>query len=177
MPKTLQQKKEIVAEFVDRIKENESLFVVAPDRVDPNEAAELKIKLHEIGGNYNLVKNSLFTRALEEAGLDVPESFSSGQNAVIFAGENAPEAAKIMKEFIKETEKAEFKEGYLEHKLISAEKVNALAELPSREVLLAQVLAQMNAPVSGFVNVLAGNIRNIVTVIDNIRDQKAKAGA
>jgi large subunit ribosomal protein L10 len=80
-----------------------------------------------------------------------------------------------MKEFIKETEKAEFKEGYLEHKLISAEKVNDLADLPSRDVLLAQVLAQMNAPVSGFVNVLAGNVRNIVTVIDNIRDQKANA--
>lgn len=177
MPKSLAEKKQVVADFVEEIKANQSLFVVAPDRVTPNEAAEIKIKLHEIGGKFHVVKNSLFTRALEEAGFDVPESFETGQNAVVFAGDKAPEAAKIIQEFIDETEKAEFKEGYLDEKLIDSSGVKALADLPSRDELMAQVLAQMNAPVSGFVNVLSGNIRNIITVIDNIRHEKAEAAA
>jgi large subunit ribosomal protein L10 len=177
MPKTKSQKQQVVSDLAKKIEGNKSFFVVAPNGINPNESAKLKMKLSEVDGEYHLVKNSLFVLALEQLGFEVPASFKTSQNAVIFANDKAPEAAKILKEFIKDTEKAEFKEGFLEGKVMSAAQVGQLAELPSREVMLAQVLATMNAPVSGFVNVLAGNVRSIVTVIDAIRQAKQEQGA
>jgi large subunit ribosomal protein L10 len=175
MPKTRQQKQEAVAALEEMISEATGILVIAPKAINPNEAAELKIKLDEIGGEYHMVKNSLFKLAVEKAGLEEMDAFNSGQNAVIFVGDKSPEAAKIVKEFIKETNKAEFKQGVLEGNILSKQQVEALADLPSRDELIAQVLATMNAPISGFVNVLAGNVRGIVNVIDAIKAQKQEA--
>lgn len=177
MAKTRAEKEQVVADLAAQLEENPTLFVIAPQGMNPNEASELKIKLNELGGSFHLVKNSLFKLALEKAGFESNEALENGQNAVILAGDNTAEAAKIFKEFIKETNKAEFKDGYLNKQVISAEQVKVFADLPSREVLLAQVLATMNAPVTGFVNVLAGNVRQIVTVIDAIAKQKEETAS
>ncbi len=173
MPKTKSQKADAIAALHDKLQKAQGVFVVAPKSINPNEAAELKIKLAEVGGEYNLIKNTLFKKALEQLGFETDANFEVGQNAIVFVGDKTPEAAKILATFAKETEKAEFKGGYLETKKISAADVQALAELPSRDQLLANVLATMNAPISGFVNVLAANIRGIVTVIDAYKNTKS----
>lgn len=172
MAKTKAQKKGMVEELSKKIADAKAIFVIAPKAINPNEAAELKIKLAEIGGEYHVIKNTLFKIALKEAGLAELESLDNGQNAAIFIGENSPEAAKIMQKFIKDSEKAEFRQGFLEGKKLEGTQINALADLPSREQLIAQVIGTMNAPISGFVNVLAGNVRSIITVIDAIKSQK-----
>ncbi len=173
MPKTKLQKQAAVKEFSVKVNKAKAMFVVAPKAINPNEAADLKIKLAEVGGEYHLVKNSLFKKALEEVGLTTNDEFAVGQNAIIFVGDQSPEAAKILKKFAKDSEKVEFKGGYLEGKLISKDDVISLAELPSREVMLGQVLATMNAPVTGFVRVLAGNVRSIITLIDAYKNSKS----
>jgi large subunit ribosomal protein L10 len=172
MPKSKQQKTAMVTELAEKLKASQGVFVIAPKSVNPNEAAELKMQLDAIGGEYHVVKNSLFKLAAEQVGLEFSADFANGQNAIVLVGDRSPEAAKIMDEFIKDTEKAEFKGGYLESKQISAADVKSLAALPSREQLLAQVLATMNAPVSGFVRVLAGNIQGVVNVIDAYKRSK-----
>lgn len=172
MAKTKAQKKGMVEELSKKIADAKAIFVIAPKAINPNEAAELKIKLAEIGGEYHVIKNTLFKIALKEAGLAELESLNNGQNAVIFIGENSPEAAKIMQKFIKDSEKAQFRQGFLDGKKLEGSQINALADLPSREQLIAQVIGTMNAPISGFVNVLAGNVRSVITVIDAIRAQK-----
>lgn len=172
MAKTKAQKQAMVSDLGGKIANAKAIFVVAPQAIDPNEAAELKIKLAEVGGEYHVIKNTLFKIALKEAGLEELETLNNGQNAAIFVDDQAPDAAKIMQKFIKDSEKAEFRAGYLEGKKLSAAQVSSLADLPSREQLIAQVIGTMNAPISGFVNVLAGNVRSIVNVIDAIKAQK-----
>ena len=176
MAKSKKQKQEMVEQLSDLIKASDALLVVSPKDVDPNEAADLKIQLDSIGARYHLIKNSLFKLALEEAGLVEKDSNYevTGQNAVVFVGEKSPEAAKILKTFIKETEKAEFKEGFLEGRHLGSEEVKALADLPSKEELIAQVVGTMNAPIAGFVRVLGGNISGLLNVINSYKDQKSE---
>ena len=83
--------------------------------------------------------------------------------------EDAVAPAKIISDFIKETEKTEIKAGVLEGKVVDVAAVKALASLPSREVLLAKVLGSMNAPITGFVTALSGNIRNLLYVLNAIK--------
>lgn len=173
MAKSKAQKQDIVKALGSKIAGSQAVFVIAPQAINPNEAAELKIKLAEIGGEYHVIKNTLFKIALKEAGLSELDTLENGQNAAIFVGEQSPEAAKIVKNFIKDSEKAEFRGGYLEGKSLSAQQVEALADLPSREQLIAQVIGTMNAPISGLVNVLAGNVRSIINVVDAIKRQTA----
>lgn len=173
MPKSKVQKQAQINVLSDKIKQSEALLVVTPSDVNPNEAAELKIKLAEIGGEYHVVKNTLFAKALTDLGYEGSAAFGDGRQAVVFVGSQSPEAAKLLKQFAKASEKIAFKGGYLEGKAMTAQDVQSLADLPSREQMLAQVLATMNAPITGFVQVLAGNVRSVINVIDAY--QKAKS--
>jgi len=85
--------------------------------------------------------------------------------------------AKILSEFAKANKDLELKGGVLDGQVMNVEDVKALADLPSREELLAQVLRGMQAPIAGFVNVLQGTIRNFVYALDAVRKQKEEAGA
>jgi len=86
--------------------------------------------------------------------------------------EDVVSPAKVLVEFSKKNEELEIKAGYLNGSVIDVDKVNSLAEIPPREELLAKVLAGMQAPISGLVNVLQGNIRGLVQVLNQIKAQK-----
>ncbi len=79
---------------------------------------------------------------------------------------------KLVKGFSKKHEDIEFQGGILEGQIIDIEELKKLADLPSREELLAKVVGSLNAPISGFVNVLAGNLRGLVNVLNAIKDNK-----
>jgi len=82
---------------------------------------------------------------------------------------------KIVCEFAKENKELKVKVGVLDGKVISADEIKALAALPPKEVLIAKMLGSMNAPISGFVNVLQGTIRNVVYALEAVRKQKESA--
>lgn len=171
MPRTRDQKKQKIEEYKEQIENSKALFFVRPKGITPNQAVELKKALYTELANFNVVKNTLFRIALKDAGINI--ELEDQENAIVFSDEKISAVAKIIKEFIKETEKAEIRAGFVEGKRISEAEVNALAELPSRDVLLAQVLATMQAPVSGFVRVLDGNLSGFVNVVNAIKDQKS----
>ena len=83
--------------------------------------------------------------------------------------------AKLIAEFIKENRIMEIKGGLVEGKVINADAVKALANLPPREVLIAKMLGSMQSPITGLVNVLQGSIRNLVYALDAVRQQKESA--
>ena len=99
-----------------------------------------------------------------------------GPTALAYSAEDAVAPAKILKAFIKETktEALTVKAGLVDGQVIDAAAVNALADLPSREELIAKLLGSMQAPVSGLVNVLQGNIRNVVYALEAVRAKKAE---
>jgi len=95
-----------------------------------------------------------------------------GEIATVFGYEDEVAPAKILDEFKKSHESVELMGGVLEDRFIDAEKVKALAKLPSKPELYAKIVGSLNAPISGFVNVLAGNLRGLVTVLKAIGDKK-----
>ncbi len=138
---------------------------------------KLRKALREAGVEYRVVKNTLARIAAKEAGLEGLEEFLKGTTALAVSMEDAVAPAKVISDFIKENklESLEIKTGLLDGKLISMDEIKALANLPSRDVLIARVLAGMQSPIVGFVNVLQGNIRNMVYVLEAIRQQKESA--
>ncbi len=140
--------------------------------LDVAEMTELRSKLREAGVDYKVVKNTLATIAANNSDLSEINDFFRGPTAIAFGIEDVVSPAKILDEFSEDHEVLEIKGGYLNGEVISKEKVESLAKIPSREELLAKAFASMKAPITGFVNVLSGNMRNLVSVLSQIKDQK-----
>lgn len=138
---------------------------------------KLRAKLREAGVEYRVVKNTLTRIAANEAGIEGLEQYLEGTTAMAVSDTDPVAPAKVISDFIKENklEALEIKAGLLDGKVVDQAAIKAIAELPSREVLIAQVLAGMQAPIAGLVNVLQGTIRNAVYVLDAIRQQKESA--
>ena len=112
-----------------------------------------------------MIKNRLMKYALEEAKLPVPEDLLEGPTAIGFCFEEAPAVAKVLVDFSKESKILVIKGGLLGDRIISADEVTSLAELPPREILLAQVLGTIQAPASGITRAIAGSIRSVLYVL------------
>ena len=113
--------------------------------------------------------------AAQEAGIEGLEPALEKNTAIAVAPEDPVAAAKIICDFAKENKALVVKAGVLDGKVIDDAAIKALAELPPKEVLVAKMLGSMNAPISGFVNVLQGTIRKVVYALDAIREQKESA--
>ena len=128
--------------------------------------------MREAGINYLVAKNTLIKIACNNYGSNELDSYLNGPTAIAFA-EDPVAAAKILSDFVKESKKTQIKAAMLSGKLIDAQGVEDLAKLPSREVLLAQVAGAFAAPMSSFAGVTAGILRQLVTVVDKVREQKS----
>lgn len=129
----------------------------------------LRRKMREAGVHYNVVKNTLLRIAAQEVGIEGLEPSLEKNTAIAVAPEDPVAVAKIICDFAKENKELKVKVGVLDGKVIGADEIKALAALPPKEVLVAKLLGSMNAPISGFVNVLQGTIRNVVYALDAVR--------
>jgi large subunit ribosomal protein L10 len=176
MPKTKEQKRTILHELNDKITRAKSIIFTKYNALTVKDNEELRSKLRQENNEYYVAKKTLFGLALKDKaieGLDVKKF--EGQVAAIFGYGDEVSPAKIVGEFKKDKEKEgkiEFIGGILENKFIGAAEVASLATLPSKKELYAKLVGTINAPVSGFVNVLAGNIRNLVQVLKAVSEKK-----
>ncbi|MDL2289634.1 50S ribosomal protein L10, partial [Clostridia bacterium OttesenSCG-928-F22] len=136
------------------------------------EVTNLRNNFRSAGVEYKVIKNSLLERASDKLGYEGLKQYLAGPTAVAFGLEDPVAPAKILNEYVTKIKKTELKAGVVEGKVIDANGVRALANLPSREVLLAKMLGSMNSPITGFVSVLSGTLRQLVTVLDAIKDTK-----
>lgn len=172
MPK-IEQKQLVVEEIYQRL--DQAMLVIFADYrgLNVDEMTELRNKLRAPGVEVKVLKNTMLRFALEKAGYSDTISHITGPNAVIFSNEDPVGPAKTVFEFAKTHKNMEVKLGILEGQTISAEKIKNLAELPSREILVATVLGTMQAPITSFVRVLNANITGLARALDQIREQKA----
>lgn len=174
MPKSKIQKQEILRNLTERIKKSKSIVFTGFNALGVKDNEALRAKLREVHGEYYVAKKTLLERALKETGTENLDTKTlDGKLAVIFSYEDEVSPAKAIDTFRKDKEdKIFFLGGILEGKLLSKTEVEALAKLPSKQELLSRLVGSMNAPVSGFVNVLAGNLRGLVTVLKAIEEKK-----
>lgn len=175
MAKTRQQKEEAVQGLVENIKNSKSVVFANFQGLKVSESEELRNKCREQGIAYVASKKTFVKRALKDLDLDVDTKAYNGAVAAIFGLEDEVAAAQVIANFAKDHEVVDIFGGVLEGAYIDAAKVKELSKLPSKDELLAKMVGSLNAPVSGFVNVLAGNLRGLATVLSAIKDQKAQA--
>ena len=166
----------VVAEMKEKLESAQGAVLVGFTGLTVADVTKLRRKFREGGVEYKVIKNTLTRIAADELGYDGLDSHLEGPTALAYSAEDAVAPAKILKAFIQETTKAAWSgiSGWVDGQVIDAAAVNALADLPSREELIAKLLGSMQAPVSGLVNVLQGNIRNVVYALEAVRAKKAE---
>lgn len=167
-----EQKKQIVMEIQNKIEKAQAIVLVDYRGLNVEEVTELRKKFTEADVEYRVYKNSMMRFAFKNSGLEEFNQYLTGPNAIAFSDNDPVAPAKITDEFAKGHKNLEIKAGVVDGKIIDINKVKDLAALPPREVLIAQVLGGLNAPISGFANVLQGSIRNLVYALDQIKEQK-----
>lgn len=151
----IQAKAAQVEEVVSKIQAAQSLVVFDYRGLNAEEVTNLRSDMRKAGVEYVVLKNGIVERAAKAAGIQ--ESFCEllkGPSAFAFGVEDAVAPAKVLKEAVKKYKKCEIKGGLINGVVTDAAGMNTLADLPSREVLLARMLGSMLSPVSGLAIVL-----------------------
>ena len=171
------EKQTTVVELKEKLAQTKGAVLINYRGITVAQDTKLRRKFREAGVEYRVVKNTLTRIAAKEIGIEGMEAYLEGPTAMAYSAVDPVAPARIISEFIKESklQTVEIKAGLVEGKVIDANGVKALASLPSREVLIAQVLAGFQTPIVGIVNVLQGTIRNAVYVLEAIRKQKESA--
>ncbi len=171
---TKAQKIELVKELTEKIKASKSSVFADFKGLKVKDTTELKKSLRAEGVHYVVVRKTLLDIALKNAGIEgVSIKGMEGQVAIAISNADEVSAAKIIDTFAKTNENIKMLGGVLGTQILSAAEVKALAKIPSKEQLLGQLVGTLNAPISGFVNVLAGNLRGLVQVLNAVKEQKA----
>ena len=160
-----EKKEELLSWYTDLFSRSRAAILTDYRGLTVADVNQLRNRLRETRSEYHVTKNRLLKLALKEAGLPVPEDLLEGPTATGFCFEEVPAVAKVLVDFSKEFKTFVIKGGLLGDRIISADEVTTLAELPPREVLLAQVLGTVQAPASGLVRAIAGSIRSVLYVL------------
>lgn len=174
--KILSEKQAVVAELTEKLKNASAGVIVDYRGITVAEDTELRAKMREAGVDYFVMKNTLLRFAVKNAGLDDLTDVLKGTTSIALCQGDPVAAAKVVSEFSKKLapqEKFTVKAGFVDGKVIDPAGVKALADLPSKEVLVATVLGTMIAPIRGLATVLDANISGLARVIQAIADQKA----
>lgn len=126
-------------------------------------------------GEFTVAKNTILARALNEHGVaDATADTFAGPSAVLFSYDDEVGPLKVLVKFAATAQsRPVIKGGLLENNILSADRINALSKLPSKEVLRGQVVGALVAPLTGLVGVLNANIRNLVYALNQIKEQKS----
>jgi large subunit ribosomal protein L10 len=170
------EKEAVIAEVAQLLAERENVIVSDYRGLTMGQLTELRAKLRESGAKVKVVKNTLGGIAADRTGRTAIKELLSGPTAVTFCGDDLVGAAKALSDFARTHPQLEVRGGLLQSSLIDAAGVRALASMPPRDVLVAQVVGTMVAPLTGFVTVLQGTISGFVRALNQVAEQRAAAG-
>ena len=168
----IHKKKQIAEDLKGRFEKSTLVILTDYKGLDVAAMNALRRKLRETNTEYQVVKNSLLVRASEGNDVALIKDHFTGPSAVALSDDDPVAPAKVLADFVKENKKFEIKVGVLNGKLIDIDGIQALSSLPSREVLLGQVLSAMNAVPTSLVTALADVPRRFVNVLQAIKDQR-----
>ena len=171
----LEQKQQIADDLRDRFSKSAIIVVTDYKGLDVAAMNDLRRKLRAEEVEYQVVKNTLLVRASEDNDVALIKDYFKGPSAIALSYEDPVAPAKVLSQFAKDNDKLEIKIGVMNGQVLDANAINALAKLPSREVLLGQFLSTLNAVPTSFVRTIAEVPRSFVSVLAAIRDQKEAA--
>lgn len=170
-----QEKEVIVAEIAEKFSRAKSLFFADFTGLTVEQANELRREFHKSGVDYQVVKNTLVKKALENAaGFDKVLETLHGPTAIVFSYDDPTSPAKIIRKFIDKHEKPSIKVCVIENLVYDGSKLVELSKLPSRQELVAAVLGSLQAPIVGVINAVEAVTRGLVGVLQSIEEKKKK---
>jgi len=170
--KTLELKKAKVVELSQKLKEAKS-FVLADYRgLTVEQDTQLRKAMREAGIEYTVVKNSIARFAIEENGYNALDEYLKGPTAIALSTHDTVAPSKVLSKYAKDYEKLDSTVGVGEGKIVDIEGITSIANLPSREELVARVVGGLSGPLYGIVNVLNANIRGLVVALNAIAEKK-----
>jgi len=168
-----QEKVEIVGKIKDDLATADAIWVVDNRGLTVKQAENLRRKIRDIGAVYKVYKNSLTKLALDDLGYPDNGEVLEGPSAFVFVSGDPVVSAKTLKGFAKENESLSIKGGYLNKAVVTADQIKAIADLPSREELIAKFIGTIRSPLSGIVQVLNGPASQLVRVLGAISEKAA----
>lgn len=148
--KVLELKKQQVADLKERLSGSIAGVVVDYKGISVEDDTKLRKELREAGVEYTVVKNTLLGRAIEGTSLADMSTALEGTTAIATSKDDYVAAARILNKYAEKSDSFKLKTGYIDDEVIGLDKLDSLAKLPSREVLLATVLSAFNAPIASF---------------------------
>ena len=146
----LEQKKQVVADLVERLNSSCAGVIVDYKGINVEDDTKLRKDLREAGVNYTVVKNTLLKRAIAETELNGLDAVLEGTTAIATSADDYVAAARILSKFADTHKNFEIKNGFIDKEVIDVAKISGLATLPSREILLANVLGAFQALIAAF---------------------------
>lgn len=177
MTRTRREKERIAKALSKRLERAETVYLTDFTGLDVDEMTDLRSRLKRKGIGYQVVKNTLAKRALEEIEFPDIEEFLEGPTGIVFGEEDPVVPAKIVREFAEEHEdRPSVKAGVVERRVVPAGEVERLAELPPRDELFASIAGSLGAPASGIHAVLSGLLRDLAWAVGEVARTKEEAG-
>lgn len=160
-----QRKQELVTEYTDMLNQSQGLILTEFRGINDKDLRAVRKAVREANGVYRIIKTNLLKRALEAAGYPVPSELTGVPVAVGFCLGDVPAVAKALTDQAKSIETLVVRGGLMGQSFVSPDEVKAIADLPSIDVLRAQILGLLDAPAANLVGVLQAGVGQVVNVI------------
>jgi large subunit ribosomal protein L10 len=171
-----EQKAAAIAEIAENIKESDAVFAVDYRGISVPQANELRARLRGADARFSIVKNTLTERAADEAGAEPLKELLEGPTALTFVRGDAAAAAKALRDYARETDLLPFKGGFMDGTALSAEDIGAIARLPSRDVLYAQLVGIVAHPISGLARTMNQLIGGLAIALGQVQEKGVLSG-
>jgi large subunit ribosomal protein L10 len=170
------QKAAVIEEVAQQIQEAEAIYAVDYRGASVPQAAELRARLRDADATFRVVKNTLTERAADQAGATDLKAYLEGPTALTFVRGDAAAAAKALADFRRVNGLLEFKGGWMNGEALSAEQMDAIARLPTREVLYGRLVGMVASPLTGLASALNGLIGGLARQLSQIAEQGLVGG-
>jgi len=171
------QKAAVIEEVAGQISAADAIFAVDYRGISVPQAAELRTQLRDADASFRVVKNTLTERAADHAGADGLKELLQGPTAMTFVRGDAAAAAKALRDFRRRTQLLEFKGGWMNGGPLSAEEIDSIAQLPSRDVLYGRLVGMVASPLTGLAGALGGLIGGLARQLQAIVDEGLVGGS
>jgi large subunit ribosomal protein L10 len=172
------QKAAVIEEVAGQITEADAIFALDYRGISVPQAAELRTRLRDADASFRVVKNTLTERAADQAGAEGLKELLAGPTAMTFVRGDAAMAAKALRDFRRASGGTllEFKGGWMNGGALSAEQIDAIAQLPSRDVLYGRLVGMVASPITGLASALGGLIGGLARQLQAVADQGLVGG-
>jgi large subunit ribosomal protein L10 len=172
-----EQKAAVIEEVARQISEAEAIYAVDYRGASVPQAAELRARLRDADATFRVVKNTLTERAADQAGAEGLKAYLEGPTAMTFVRGDAAAAAKALSDFRRASGLLAFKGGWMNGEALSADQMDAIARLPTREVLYGRLVGMVASPLTGLASSLNGLIGGLARQLSQIAEQGLVSGS